>query len=647
MASDILGLFTTPQQYERQRQADMEAQALQMARLSPREQGQFGIALGAQQLGRAIGGALGGVDPQLQKITQRQQLLGMIDPNNPDSYAQAIQTALQAGDQEAAFLLRNEMMRVQEQASVAEARRFEREGRLLERGLGMQKRGMESMALSLANGIDPETGQPTKPLFDPITRTFNQDVADQLISRFPTVGADIVKTRLESVQGIGSLQEKQAAKTQEAQALEKAKLLFTPDGAIDKNVYIELMTNFGQAGLDVLEKKLKGVQSVESLQEKQAAKSRTDKANELFGRLRKPDGTIDEEVKAQLLSFQEGRNLIEEQAKVLKPLRQLGAAGGAPEEDPFKIFLDDPTIPANVKTLANQYSSSFTKGMIDPEKVDTKVKELADMTQRIQQFEQNQAQIKANQDVMESLKRQGLENTQGFLAIAQSNQKLAEQNAKFQQSQKVEEANRKRQDAAEKADTKKQAVIDRKVLAIKKEEEEDFNQASEARNLAVEANDYVNSIKAGSIKFGLKDRASIAARSALGSSDPDVVARNDFERFKTRLVNESLRLNKGTQTEGDAQRSVKELQSAESAVDAAKAINKLAELNAKKVADKKASLERRRANLNIPPPEVTIQPLQLEPHTFTQQDVDAFLKNPKYPKGSIFVDPQGVRRVKP
>lgn len=646
MASDILGLFTTPQQYEQQRLAAMEAQALQMAKLSPMEQGQFGIALGAQQLGRAIGGALGGVDPQLQKITQRQQLLGMIDPSNPDSYAQAIQTALQGGDQEAAFLLRNEMMRVQEQAAVAEARRFEREGRLIERGLGEQKRGMESMALSLANGIDPETGQPTKPLFDPVTRTFNQDVADQLISRFPTVGAEIVRTRLESVQGIGTLQEKQLLKTQEAQALEKAKSLFTPEGAIDQNVYTELMTNYGQAGVDVLEKRLKGVQGVESLQDKQLARSRVAKANELFSKLRKPDGTIDEEVKAQLLSFQEGRNLIEEQAKVLKPLRQLGVAG-APEEDPFKIFVDDPTIPANVKTLANQYSSSFAKGMIDPEKVDIKVRELADMTQRIQQFEQNQVQIKANQDVMESLRRQGLENTQGFLAIAQSNQKLAEQNAKFQQRQKVEEDNRKRQDAAEKEDTKKQAVIDRKVLAIKKEEEEDFNQATEARNLAIEANDYVNSIKAGSIKFGLKDRASIAIRSAAGSSDPDVVARNDFERFKTRLVNESLRLNKGTQTEGDAQRSVKELQSAESAVDAAKAINKLAELNAKKVADKKASLERRRANLNIPPPEVTIQPLQFEPHTFTQKDVDAFLKNPKYPKGSIFVDPQGVRRVKP
>jgi hypothetical protein len=446
-ASDILGLFTTPQQYERQRQADMEAQALQVAKLSPREQGQFGIALGAQQLGRAIGGALGGVDPQLQKITQRQQLLGMIDPNNPDSYAQAIQTALQAGDQEAAFLLRNEMMRLQEQASVAENRRLEREGRLLERGFGMQKRGMESMALSIANGIDPETGDPIKPLFDPITRTFNQDVADQLISRFPKVGADIVKTRLESVQGIGSLQEKQAAKKQEEQAQEKSKLLFKEDGTIDQNVYIELMTNFGQAGLDVLEKKLKGVQGVESLQEKQAAKSRTDKANELFGRLRKPDGTIDEEVKAQLLSFQEGRNLIEEQAKVLKPLRQLGAVGGAPEEDPFKIFLDDPTIPANVKTLAGQYSASFGKGMIDPDKVDARVEKLTDMTQRIQQFEQNQAQIKATQDSMAALREQNLQNSQAYLALAKSQLALSRQNAAFQQRMKLDEATAKAEKA--------------------------------------------------------------------------------------------------------------------------------------------------------------------------------------------------------
>ena len=502
--SDILGLFTTPQQYEQQRQAAMEAQALRMAELNPMQQGQFGIALGAQQLGRAIGGALGGVDPQLQKITQRQQLLGMIDPSNPDSYAQAINSALQTGDQEAAFLLRNEMMKAKQQAQEQQINQFKTEDYLTQRGLGMQARALEAQA------------------------------------------------------------------------------------------------------------------------------------QQLIGQIKNPDGTINEEVKAKLMSFPQGQAAISQLAKVIPDLRRIGAMG-AVEEDPFKIFTQDPTIPANVKTLATQYSSSLAKGMIDPEKIDVKVKELTDMTQRVQQFEQNQQTIKAQQDMMNSFKSQGLQNSQQYLALAQSNNALAKQQADFNQQMKLDEAARKREELANKPL--------RPDLA--KDEEADYASASAARNLAIEANDYVNSIKSGNIKFGLKDRASIAARSALGSSDPDVVARNDFERFKTRLVNESLRLNKGTQTEGDAQRSVKELQGAESAVDAAKAINTLAELNARKVADAQKSIERRRINANVKLPEVPIETLKFEPHTFTQRDVDSFLKNPKYPSGSIFVDPQGVRRVKP
>ena len=386
MATDILGLFASPQQYEQQRQSAMEARALRMAELNPMQQGQYGIALGAQQLGRAIGGALGGVDPQLQKITQRQQLIGMIDPSNPDSYAQAIQAALQTGDQEAAFLLRNEMMKAKEQSAVAEARGFERDKYLLERGQGMQQRGLESRALSIASGIDPDTGEPTTPLLDPQTQTFNQNVANTLISQYGQVGANIVKQRLEGVQGI------------------------------------------------------------ESLQEKQLARNRVTKANELFGKLKKPDGTIDEDVKAQLLASPEGRALITQQAEVLKPLRQLGA-GGTPEEDPFKVFLEDPTIPANVKTLATQYSTSFAKGMIDPEKVDAKFRELADMTQRIQQFDQNQAQIKINQESMAAMREQNLQNSQAYLALAQSQLALARQNAAFQQRMKLDEATAKAEKA--------------------------------------------------------------------------------------------------------------------------------------------------------------------------------------------------------
>jgi len=503
-ASEILGLFTSPQQYQQNQLAQVQNRAFQEVQLNPFQQAALGARTAGYQLGQGIGGALGGQDPQLQLIAQRQQILGMIDPSNPDSYAQAIQAALQGGDQEAAFLLRNEMMKVREQAQEQQLSQLKTQDYLTERGMGIQAAGL------------------------------------------------------------------------------------------------------------------------------------TSRANELVGQLKNPDGTINEQVKAQLLSFPQGRAAISEQAKILPALRQLGAAG-IPEDDPFKIFTQDATIPANVQTLAKQYSSSFSKGIIDPEKVDAKVRELTDMTQRIQQFEQNQAQIKSNQALMDSYRQQGLQTSQAYLAIAQSNNALAQQNAAFNRQMKLDDIARKQEEKANKplrAD-------------LLKDEEADYKTASEARNLATEAYGYVNSIKAGNIKFGLKDRASIAARSALGSNDPDVVARNDFERFKTRLVNESLRLNKGTQTEGDAQRSIKELQGAESEVDAAKAINTLAELNARKVSDAQKAIERRRINAGSRLPEVPIETLQLEPQTFTQQDVNALLKNPKYPSGTIFVDPKGTRRVKP
>jgi hypothetical protein len=198
MASDILGLFASPQQYEQQRQAAMEAQALQQARLSPMEQGQFGIALGAQQLGRAIGGALGGVDPQLQKITQRQQLLGMIDPSNPNSYAQAIQAALQTGDQEAAFLLRNEMMRAQEQASVAQARTLEQQNQAFDFGMKTKNLVEETQAQEKSKLLFKEDG------------TIDQNVYADLLT-LGQVGQNAIDRVLKGRESIKSMQAQQLA----------------------------------------------------------------------------------------------------------------------------------------------------------------------------------------------------------------------------------------------------------------------------------------------------------------------------------------------------------------------------------------------------------------------------------------------------
>jgi hypothetical protein len=229
--SEILGLFTTPEQYQLAQQQAQQAQAIQYANLDPMARANYGTFLAGQKLGGAIGGALGGQDPMLQKISQRQQLIGMIDPSNPDSYAQAIQMALQGGDQEAAFLLRNEMMRAKEQSAVAEARGFEREKFLIDRGEGMRTRVLQ------------------------------------------------------------------------AEALEKSKSLITQNGTVDQTVYADLINNYGQIGATIVDQRLKGVQSVKSMQAQQLAQG-------LFN----ANGTPNLQIVAELRKTPEGRKILEENA---------------------------------------------------------------------------------------------------------------------------------------------------------------------------------------------------------------------------------------------------------------------------------------------------------------------------------------------
>jgi len=102
MASDILGLFTTPEQYQLAQQQAQQAQAIQYASLDPMARANYGTFRAGQQLGGAIGGALGGQDPQLQLIARRQQLLGQLDRSDPMSYRRVAKMASDAGDQQLA-----------------------------------------------------------------------------------------------------------------------------------------------------------------------------------------------------------------------------------------------------------------------------------------------------------------------------------------------------------------------------------------------------------------------------------------------------------------------------------------------------------------------------------------------------------------
>ena len=183
--------------------------------------------------------------------------------------------------------------------------------------------------------------------------------------------------------------------------------------------------------------------------------------------------------------------------------------------------------------------------------------------------------------------------------------------------------------------------------AIQKQEDEDYDRGQLAINLATDGSKYVNSIMSGAIKFGPFTRGSIAVRGALGQESPDIINRRDFDAYKTKLVNDSLRLNKGTQTDNDAKREAAALQSADSPLSAAKAINNLIEINLRAAEDAQNSIIRRRRNSKLGDPEVPLDIPKFEPRTFTQQDVNNFIADKKYPSGTVFIDPEGVRRVKP
>lgn len=176
--------------------------------------------------------------------------------------------------------------------------------------------------------------------------------------------------------------------------------------------------------------------------------------------------------------------------------------------------------------------------------------------------------------------------------------------------------------------------------ALQKAEEEDYDLGTSAANLAKDANKYVGAIVRGEIPFGLKERAIGLGANVIGYSNPQIAARNDFERWKTEYINESLRQNKGVQTEGDAVRATNELKAAESPQDAAKAILRLREVNARRVKLFQESIDRRRTNAKIGEAEVKLEIPQFEKYVFTKSDYDQ-VKN-----GETYIDDKGVRRVK-
>jgi len=101
--SEILGLFQSPDQYRAAQDAAMQQQFAQRANLAPLQKASILAQQAGYRLGQGVGGALGGEDPQLKMISQRQALSNQLDPNDPESYMRVAQAAAQIGDQQFAI----------------------------------------------------------------------------------------------------------------------------------------------------------------------------------------------------------------------------------------------------------------------------------------------------------------------------------------------------------------------------------------------------------------------------------------------------------------------------------------------------------------------------------------------------------------
>lgn len=115
MADIVPSLFgLTPGMYQQAQQQRGDEMALQYAKLDPFQQANYAIGRGAYGLAGAAGGLLGGQDPELQRITARQQIASQINPSDPASIQQGIMALQQAGDTQGAMMLQSEFQKMQE-----------------------------------------------------------------------------------------------------------------------------------------------------------------------------------------------------------------------------------------------------------------------------------------------------------------------------------------------------------------------------------------------------------------------------------------------------------------------------------------------------------------------------------------------------
>jgi hypothetical protein len=336
--------------------------------------------------------------------------------------------------------------------------------------------------------------------------------------------------------------------------------------------------------------------------------------------------TVDTEVLQKIAALSKNpMETLTAQADLIPKLRKAGLVQTTGQQDnPFEMFVTGAQSPV-VRNLANTYSKSYLAGEIDKDTANDRILALGKMDESYAAKESSAEDRKAQQAIANQLAERQFQ-LEKMVAQGQMDQRQA--TLLLQQ-----EAAQARQDAAAKAFQKPLPSMAMKL------ESEDLDKALSATTVSNDINKQINSILSSGVNFNYIGNTRLAINAATGATDPETLAYQDYKNFITRVTNESLRLNKGTQTEGDAQRAVKELGSPTSPQAVVRALATLRDLNAQKVADANSLISARRKSSGLTEdrgyssPEVIEVP-KYNPIIFDDKSKDY----KKLPVGSIYVN---------
>jgi len=118
MANIVPSLFgLTPEQYGEQRDTQSLNRGIALAQMDPGAAARATLYSGVDQLGRGIAGAMGIEDPQMKKMSQRNQFLQQLDLTDPQSLIATAKQAANLGDAEFAVGLIDRAKSLQESQS--------------------------------------------------------------------------------------------------------------------------------------------------------------------------------------------------------------------------------------------------------------------------------------------------------------------------------------------------------------------------------------------------------------------------------------------------------------------------------------------------------------------------------------------------